>query len=131
MERRLIPDILVVSDVFHSGSAEAQSWEFKHGQGSFRRGDTASLRDIKRRASRHALVHRDSYSTTKQPTYSQPGTPIEIQQPPMDSTEMRLAQLEQAMYDTQYRAQRMDEINNALHHKNQALQDALVRSLQV
>jgi len=122
---------MIVSDVFHSGSSEAQLWEFKHGNGSFKRGDIAGLRDIKRRASRHALVHRDSYSTTKPPPYSQPGTPAEMAQSPMDNTEMRFAQLEQALYDMQYRAARNEEANNALHHKNQVLQEALARSLQV
>ena len=82
-----------VSDVFHTGSPESPLWEFKHGNGNFKRGDLVGLREIKRRASRHALVHRDSYSAPK-PPLSQPGTPAEPVHTMQDSTESRLTQLE-------------------------------------
>ncbi len=64
-----------VSDVFANGSDSTTLWEFKHGGGNFKRGDLVGLREIKRRASRHALVHRE-YNNQK-PTMSQPGTPAE------------------------------------------------------
>lgn len=120
----------VVSDVFHTGSPEAQLWEFKHGNGSFRRGDLAGLRDIRRRASKQALVHRDSYPSVKQSPYSHPGTPLEPVQPPMD-TDGRLHHLENAMYEAHHRLARTEEANQALHNKNQVLVEALARSLQV
>jgi hypothetical protein len=55
-----------VSDVFHTGSPDTALWEFKHGAGSFKRGDLVGLREIKRRASRHALIHRESFSAAAQ-----------------------------------------------------------------
>lgn len=120
-----------MSDVFHTGSPESPLWEFKHGNGNFKRGDLVGLREIKRRASRHALVHRDSYPSVKPPPYSHPGTPAEPIQPPMDSTESRLAQLENGLYDMHARLVRSDESAQSLYTKNQVLVEALTRSLQV
>ncbi|KFY12278.1 hypothetical protein V492_03976 [Pseudogymnoascus sp. VKM F-4246] len=120
-----------VSDVFHTGSPESPLWEFKHGNGNFKRGDLVGLREIKRRASRHALVHRDSYPSVKPPPYSHPGTPAEPIQPPMDSTESRFAQLESGMYDMHARLLRSEEGAQSLYAKNQVLVEALTRSLQV
>ncbi|OBT72078.1 hypothetical protein VF21_09044 [Pseudogymnoascus sp. 05NY08] len=120
-----------VSDVFHTGSPESPLWEFKHGNGNFKRGDLVGLREIKRRASRHSLVHRDSYPTAKPPPYSHPGTPAEPIQPPMDSTEARLAQFENGLYDMHVRLVRSEESAQSLYARNQVLVEALTRSLQV
>ncbi|KAF5103044.1 hypothetical protein D0Z00_000022 [Geotrichum galactomycetum] len=76
-----------VNDTFHgTNSANASSegstattnatsqWEFKHGAGSFKRGDVEALRAIKRRASRPSAVHRDNISL-KPVSLSVPSTP--------------------------------------------------------
>ena len=120
-----------MSDVFHTGSPESPMWEFKHGNGNFKRGDLVGLREIKRRASRHALVHRDSYPSVKPPPYSQPGTPAEIVQPIQESTETRLTHLEHTLYDIHPRLARSEENSNFLYARNQILTEALSRSLQV
>ncbi|KAF3349620.1 Putative sucrose utilization protein SUC1 [Verticillium dahliae VDG2] len=84
-----------VSDAFHTGNPDMALWEFKHGNGNFKRGDLVGLREIKRRASRHALVHRD-YPNTK-PSTSQPGTPAEpMPPPPPESAETRGGSVEHA-----------------------------------
>ncbi|MCJ1401496.1 hypothetical protein MMC11_004710 [Xylographa trunciseda] len=80
-----------VSDVFHTGAPESTLWEFKHGNGNFKRGDLAGLREIKRRASRHALIHRDSFSSPHKPSVSQPGTPAE---PMLEAGDIRLQSIE-------------------------------------
>ena len=118
-----------MSDVFHTGSPDATLWEFKHGNGNFRKGDLAGLREIKRRASRHAIIHRESYST---PTHhktsiSHPGTPTE---PVMDPGEARLAHLEQSIYGIYERLMRTEENNMALSAKCHALNDSLVKAHQ-
>lgn len=120
----------VVSDVFHTGSSESALWEFKHGNGNFKRGDLAGLRDIKRRASRHTLIHRDSFSAPNnhKPSASQPGTPAE---PAMDPGEARLANLEHNVYEMHARLMRTEESNSALSAKCQALSDSLVKAHQV
>ncbi|KAI5784093.1 HSF-type DNA-binding-domain-containing protein [Pyronema domesticum] len=100
-----------VNDVFHTGSPDSTLWEFKHGNGSFKRGDLVGLREIKRRASRHALIHRDSFSGTKSAAVSAPGTPNE--QPP-DSIEARLQHMEQNLFDVQTRLSRAEENNQYL-----------------
>lgn len=65
-----------VSDVFHTGSPDSPLWEFKHGGGNFNRGDLIGLREIKRRASRHTLIHRDSFSTpSARASFQQPSLP--------------------------------------------------------
>lgn len=121
-----------VSDVFHNGSPESPLWEFKHGNGNFKRGDLVGLREIKRRASRQALVHRDSYPAPK-PPHSQPGTPAEPMQQMqiMESTESRLTNLEHTIYDMHARLSRSEEANQFLHVRNQVVMDTLARSLQV
>lgn len=119
-----------MSDVFHTGSPESPLWEFKHGNGNFKRGDLVGLREIKRRASRHALVHRDSYSAPK-PAVSVPGTPAEPMLSMQESTESRLTQLEHTMYDMHARLARSEETSQYLYMKNQVVTDALSRSLQV
>lgn len=107
-------------------------WEFKHGNGNFKRGDLVGLREIKRRASRHALVHRDSagYSVPK-PQTSQPGTPAEPMQALQDSTDSRLTNLEHNLYDMHARLARSEENSQFLHVRNQVVMDSLARSLQV
>ncbi|CAG8983577.1 hypothetical protein HYALB_00004596 [Hymenoscyphus albidus] len=119
-----------VSDVFHTGSPESPLWEFKHGNGNFKRGDLVGLREIKRRASRHALVHRDSYSAPK-PPLPPPGNPAEPIHPMQDSTESRLTNLEHTLYDMHSRLQRSEDNSQFLHVRNQIVMDALSRSLQL
>ncbi len=118
----------IVSDVFHTGSPESTLWEFKHGNGNFKRGDLAGLREIKRRASRHALIHRDSFSTPHKPSVSQPSTPAE---PVLDSGEVRLQSLEHSLYDLHARLMRTEESNTALSAKCQALNESLIKCCQV
>ncbi|KAM5432674.1 Flocculation suppression protein [Microsporum canis] len=115
-----------VSDVFHTGSPDSPMWEFRHGNGSFRKGDVAGLRDIKRRASRHALIHRDSFSTHK-PNPSQPGTPAETA---MDGQDPRMASLEQSLYDMHNRLSRMEDHNALLSSHYHVLADGLAKCHQ-
>ncbi|KIW20305.1 hypothetical protein PV08_00880 [Exophiala spinifera] len=93
-----------VSDVFHTGSPDSALWEFKHGNGSFKKGDLMGLREIKRRASRHTLIHRDSFSNAKSGA-SQPGTPADM----ISDTDQRLAMLENTYWDIQARLQRTED----------------------
>ena len=117
-----------VSDVFHTGTPESTLWEFKHGNGNFKRGDLAGLREIKRRASRHALIHRDSFSSPHKPSVSQPGTPAE---PVADPAELRLQGLEHSVFDLHARLSRTEESNTALSTKCHFLNDSLVKCHQV
>ncbi|CZT42167.1 related to heat shock transcription factor HSF21 [Rhynchosporium secalis] len=117
-----------VSDVFHTGSPDSPLWEFKHGNGSFKRGDLVGLREIKRRASRHALVHRDSYPIPKA-QISQPPTPAEPMHS-MDSSD-RLTSLEHAMYEMNGRLQRSEDNLHFMHARNQVVMEALSRALQI
>lgn len=116
-----------VSDVFHTGSPESALWEFKHGNGNFKRGDLVGLREIKRRASRHALIHRDSFPSHKAAA-SQPGTPAE---PVPDATEARLMNLEHTLYDMHGRLTRAEEGNVALNARCQAMAESLTRCYHV
>ena len=118
----------IVSDVFHTGTPESTLWEFKHGNGNFKRGDLAGLREIKRRASRHALIHRDSFSSPHKPSVSQPGTPAE---PVVDPAELRLQGLEHSIFDLHARLVRTEESNTALSAKCHFLNDSLVKCHQV
>ncbi|KAF7535398.1 hypothetical protein G7Z17_g13209 [Cylindrodendrum hubeiense] len=114
-------------DVFHTGNPDTTLWEFKHGNGNFKRGDLVGLREIKRRASRHALVHRES-NYTKSAT-SQPGTPAEPVPIPQDSADARLANIEHTLYDLSARLQRSDEAAHYMHVKNQAAMETMGRLL--
>lgn len=116
-----------VSDVFHTGNPESALWEFKHGNGNFKRGDLVGLREIKRRASRHALVHRQDYGNQKA-TQSQPGTPAEMQPIP-DTQDPRLAHFEQTLYDMGARLQRSEENAHFMMVKQQAMMDSVTRLL--
>lgn len=115
-----------VSDVFHTGNPDTALWEFKHGNGSFKRGDLVGLREIKRRASRHALVHRD-YSNQK-PTPSQPGTPAEPMPMPQDTPDARL---DYTLHDMEMRLRRSEESAHYMHVKQQALMETMGRLLRV
>ncbi|KAK1639692.1 HSF-type DNA-binding-domain-containing protein [Colletotrichum phormii] len=117
-----------VSDVFHTTNPETALWEFKHGNGNFKRGDLVGLREIKRRASRHALVHRE-YPNSK-PSPSQPGTPAEPMPPPSDGSEMRMPGLEHTLYDLSMRLQRSEENAHYMHIKQQAVMETMSRLLQ-
>ncbi|KAI5360810.1 Putative Heat shock factor (HSF)-type, DNA-binding, Heat shock transcription factor family [Septoria linicola] len=117
-----------VSDVFHTGSPDSPLWEFKHGQGSFKRGDLVGLREIKRRASRHALIHRDSFSTApKMPTPQPPGTPME---PMPDPVEARLNMLEWNFQDMHARLSRSEEAYSNLTSKHHTILDGLLKCHQ-
>lgn len=126
---RIRVDSSSVSDVFHAGTNESPLWEFKHGNGNFKRGDLVGLREIKRRASRHALIHRDSFpGHTKATVASQPGTPAE---PVQDATETRLMHLEHSLYDVYGRLNRAEEGNMALNSRCQAMAEGLSRCYHV
>ncbi|KJZ80158.1 hypothetical protein HIM_00008 [Hirsutella minnesotensis 3608] len=114
-------------DVFHTGNPETTLWEFKHGNGNFKRGDLMGLREIKRRASRHALVHRESNYNKPNPTSQ--GAPTEPAQMTSDSTDSRLANLEHTLYDMSARLQRSEENAHYINMKNQAAMDAMNRLL--
>ncbi|ORY64414.1 HSF-type DNA-binding-domain-containing protein [Pseudomassariella vexata] len=117
-----------VSDVFHTGNPETALWEFKHGNGNFKRGDLVGLREIKRRASRHALVHREPYNSQK-PTPSQPGTPAEPMPPMPDGSDPRLASIEHNLYEVNARLQRSEENAHYMYIKQQAMMDTVTRLL--
>lgn len=119
-----------MSDVFHTASPDSPLWEFKHGGGSFKRGDLVGLREIKRRASRHALIHRDSFSNApKMPTPAPPppGNAIETLQDPVEA---RLSMLEWNMNDAFGRLARSEDAYAALTTKCQTLLDGLNRCHQ-
>ncbi|PGH02401.1 hypothetical protein GX51_04709 [Blastomyces parvus] len=120
-----------VSDVFHTGSPDSQMWEFKHGNGNFKKGDVAGLREIKRRASRQTLIHRDSFSAHK-PSASQPGTPAEPLPDGADSRviDSRLITTEHHICDLHSRLSRMEESYSQLNSRCQALTESLVRCHQ-
>lgn len=115
-----------VSDVFHTGSPDSALWEFKHGNGSFKKGDLMGLREIKRRASRHTLIHRDSFSTPK-PGSSQPGTPAD---PIPETPESRVLSLEYAFHDMHNRLSRTEDSYSLMSSRVQALTEGLVRCHQ-
>ncbi|KAL4746245.1 hypothetical protein BDW72DRAFT_197885 [Aspergillus terricola var. indicus] len=115
-----------VSDVFHTGSPDSALWEFKHGNGNFKRGDLVGLREIKRRASRHALIHRDSFPGHKTAA-SQPGTPAE---PAPDATEARLMHLEHMLFDMHNRLSRAEEGNATLNSRCQAMAESIIKCHQ-
>lgn len=114
-------------DVFHTGNPDTTLWEFKHGNGNFKRGDLVGLREIKRRASRHALVHRESNYT--KPAASQPGTPAEPVPIPPDSADARLLNIEHTLFDLGNRLQRSEEAAHYMHVKSQAAMDTVNRLL--
>ena len=118
-----------MSDVFHTGAPDSALWEFKHGGGNFRRGDVAGLREIKRRASRHSLIHRDSFSSPHKPSQSQPGTPAE---PVTEAADPRQAgAVDHHVYDIETRLRKTEESNAALSSRCIVLADNLARSQQV
>ncbi|RDA91679.1 hypothetical protein CP533_2321 [Ophiocordyceps camponoti-saundersi (nom. inval.)] len=111
-------------DVFHTGNPDTTLWEFKHGNGNFKRGDLTGLREIKRRASRHALVHRET-SYTKQ-AQAQQGATADPAQMAAETWEARLANMENSMYDMSARLQRGEE---TAYLRNQAMTDVINRLL--
>ena len=116
-----------VGDVFHSGSPDPTMWEFKHGNGNFKKGDLIGLREIKRRASRHALIHRDSFSGHKT-VPPPPVTPADLLP---DTLEQRVAHMEHAIYRMNQRMTRNDDSVAMLNLKCQVLTEGLVRCHQV
>lgn len=112
--------------MFHNGSPEHPLWEFKHGQGNFKRGDLIGLREIKRRASRHNLVHHP-----QKPPQSQPGTPAEPMPPVPDGSDPRMANLERMVHDLGYRLERSESHMQFANVKHQALLDSVTRLLHV
>ncbi|KAK5660959.1 hypothetical protein OQA88_12334 [Cercophora sp. LCS_1] len=116
-----------VSDVFQHGSPDSTLWEFKHGNGNFKRGDLVGLREIKRRASRHALVHRE-YNSQKPPP-SQPGTPAEPMPPMQEGGDPRLNNIEYTLHELSSRLQRHEENAHFMHVKHQTIMDTVSRLL--
>ena len=125
----------IVSDVFQGGSPDSPPlWEFKHGNGNFKRGDPSGLRDIKRRASRHTLIHRDTYPTgpPKLPAYAPQGVPLTEMAPPLlEPVTERTYHMEQGLNDVYGRLHHHDNQLHMLHQSSDTLRDALARSLQV
>lgn len=130
--------LLTVSDVFHTGSPDSPLWEFKHGGGSFKRGDLVGLREIKRRASRHTLIHRDSFSnpTAKLPV-QQPQPPLPppptalLEHASQDPVEARLSIFESNFHDLYTRLARTEDAFASLSAKCQGIGEGLARCHQV
>ncbi|OJD39962.1 flocculation suppression protein [Diplodia corticola] len=116
-----------VSDVFHTGSPDSPLWEFKHGNGNFKRGDLVGLREIKRRASRHALIHRDSFSTGPKTAAPSSGAPVE---PMPDPVESRLQMLEHSLYDMHARLARTEDSYAYVNQRCNVLTESLMRCHQ-
>lgn len=110
-----------VSDVFHTGSAESALWEFRHGNGNFKKGDLIGLREIKRRASRHTLIHRDSFPNPSKPGPPQTGTPAEV----IPDPDQRLAYLESMLHDVYTRLSRTEDSYALLTSRCQNLTENL------
>ncbi|KAK3683836.1 HSF-type DNA-binding-domain-containing protein [Podospora appendiculata] len=117
-----------VSDVFHHGAPDATLWEFKHGNGNFKRGDLVGLREIKRRASRHALVHRE-FSNQKPPP-SQPGTPAEPMPPMQEGGDPRLNEIDRTLYELSNRLLRQEESMHIMRVERITIMDTVSRLLQ-
>src|ERR1700753_4354793 len=105
---KCLTDDAAVSDVFHTGAPDSTLWEFRHGNGNFKRGDLIGLREIKRRASRHALIHRDSFSSAPKPG-APPPPPNQQPDAMPDPVEGRLAVLEHNFYDMHARLARSED----------------------
>ena len=116
-----------MSDVFQQGTADATFWEFKHGNGNFKRGDVVALKEIKRRASRHALVHREY---NQKPPQSQPGTPAEPMPPMQEGGDPRLNSIEHTLFELNHRLQRHEEYVHFMHIKQQAMAGTVTRLLE-
>lgn len=119
----------VVSDVFHTGNPETALWEFKHGNGNFKRGDLVGLREIKRRASKHALVHREFNS--QKPSPLQPGTPAEPMPMAPDANDPRLLGMEHTLYEMNMRLHRSEDHAHYMHMKQQAVTEVLGKVMQL
>lgn len=121
-----------VSDVFHAGSPDSPLWEFKHGAGSFKRGDLVGLREIKRRASRQTLIHRDSFSSTPKPP--PPHTHIPPPQPEVpaaaESLETRMSMMEYNFHDIFTRMARTDDVLHRMTANVQVLSESLSKCVQ-
>ncbi|PKS10408.1 hypothetical protein jhhlp_002159 [Lomentospora prolificans] len=118
-----------VSDVFHTGNPETALWEFKHGNGNFKRGDLVGLREIKRRASKHALVHREFNS--QKPSPLQPGTPAEPMPMAPDANDPRLLGMEHTLYEMNMRLHRSEDHAHYMHMKQQAVTEVLGKVMQL
>lgn len=119
-----------VSDVFSTGTPETPLWEFKHGEGNFKRGDLNGLREIKRRASKHALIHRDTVSAVSKASAAHPQHAMNHDTPP-ESTENRVNMLEQNLYDVHSRLAKSEESHAIMAARYQDLADKLAMSYQV
>jgi hypothetical protein len=130
MGNKACTDATIVSDVFHTGQPDSPLWEFKHGNGNFKRGDLVGLREIKRRASRHALIHRDSFSAAPKPPVPPPQGAT-IQEVPSDPIEARLAMVEHHYFDMHARLARTEDTAGFLNTKCTFLAEGLLRCHQV
>jgi hypothetical protein len=114
-----------ISDVFHNGAPENTLWEFRHGNGSFKRGDLASLKEIKRRASRHTLIHRESFSTSSKSLAPAQQLPQTAEVPDPND---RAAMLDHFLNDINSRLSRTEDTVSYLKGRCQLLSDGLVQS---
>jgi hypothetical protein len=115
-----------VSDVFHNGAPDSTLWEFRHGNGNFKRGDVLGLREIKRRASRHTLINRDTFPTG--PKSLAPAQPLNgPQEMTGDTLENRLNDLETHYFNMHTRLARSEDSLVYLTNKCQVLTDGLKR----
>lgn len=125
-------DDFTVSDVFHTGSPDSPLWEFKHGGGSFKRGDLVGLREIKRRASRHTLIHRDSFTGAPkmppQPILQPPAPPVESA--PQDPIEARFGAMESRFHELYSRLAHAEDAFASLSSRCQSISEGLARCHQ-
>lgn len=107
--------------MFHAGNPDAALWEFKHGNGCFRRGDLLGLRDIKRRASRHALAPREF---PQKPPPPPPNMPPEAMHPMHETQDHRMPPLNHAVFDLSSQVE-------ASNYRQQVMADSITKVLAI
>lgn len=131
-----------VNDTFTFHGGDSSQWEFKHGGGSFKRGDVESLRGIKRRASRQSASQRDSVPLRPVGLVTDPGFNMnmgmngaKLEQhvmihPPVPDDPARIAALEQSNWQLHETMSRMASTQSALMDTVRSLQTDLVSLLE-
>lgn len=124
--------------MFQGSAAEAHLWEFKHGEGNFRKGDRENIREVKRRPSKHTLDRRE----TTRASVSSVSVPMPVPYHPLpmhtgsitsvtDPVEDRLSRLEHRFYEQHAALMQSETLRSQMSTKLDVLSDCVAKSQKV
>lgn len=116
--------------MFQGNAGEAHLWEFRHGEGNFSRGSRETLREVRRRPSKHTLDKRDA-TRVSVPYFGLQTNNVGASVVAPDTVEGRLSSLEHRFYEQHAALKQSEDLRTQMSFKIEALNECVLSCQKV